>query len=480
MDTKTIRYHFGVKKNDSEPLVSQLSRRIETFLQSSLPGTQFPAERVMAEALGISRVTVRNALVPFFHSGRILRQRRNGTVVAGKENKRAGELALGLPWNAVPPRRKLRFLCYETLPQQLDFWNNAVLCFNNSGRPFSVELIPAAEIPTEMHELQKFVESQGIDLLLYSPMFDQNYQQLVIPLPEDLQNICHDPAFIPQLFTGREKLCNHLLPVSFEFCHTMWNPELARKLGLKNVAERLKKGEKIRMISEVAEKLPRNVWAGSHVWCQLAYHGVQPFPEKKDVLIRELEQLAGVARFPRSFFTTQISPLDDVEKFVKKELLFLDAAYTQLQWVGMPDFEFCQIPCRQIPGSKLMMASVDIGITGCCAVPDGAAEFCRFLLTPEIQKSVESKKMVHPVRLKEFLETMKKQCGYSTAESRKLLDESMFFRDMSHPEELAQHFMVFEIRPELVQLFSGSLSPEKTADAILEKWRRFAAGRCLV
>lgn len=477
MDGAAIRQTFALDRSSQEPLVNQLTRRIGEFVSRSAPGTRLPAERVMAEELGVSRVTVRNALASFFLSGKVIRQRRNGTVVARGKKPAVGKLAIGLPWDTPPPKRKLRFLSYETLPEQMDFWQDAIARFNAGQTHLEVELVPIAELPVETRLLREEIERRKTDLLLYSPLFDQDYSELVQPLPESLRSFCKDAALVPQLISGREELSRYLLPVSFEFCHTMWNPELARRLGLTDVEERLKRGEKIKMIAEAAPKLPENVWAGSHVWCQLAYHGVRPFPEKRAVLLEELQKLASVSAFPRAYFTSQTSSLDDAEKFAAGELLFLDAIMTQLQWVGLPSFRFRQAPCHQVKDGRLIMSSVDICIARRCQCPEIATEFCRFLLGPEIQKSVETKKMAQPVRMASYLEAMKNQCGFSDEESRQLLKNSFFFRDMNHKEELAQYFMIFEIRQELAALFEGKLTPEQAADRIIGKWREFSAGR---
>ena len=477
MDGAAIRRIFSLDRSSQEPLVNQLTRKLEDFVSRSAPGTRLPAERVMAEELGVSRVTVRNALASFFLSGKVIRQRHNGTVVARGKEPDAGKLAIGLPWNAPPPKRKLRFLSYETLPEQMDFWQDAIARFNARQMNLEVELVPMAELPLETLPLREEIERNKIDMLLYSHLFDRNYSELVQPLPESLRNFREEADLIPSISAGREEWYRFLLPVSFEFCHTMWNPELAERLGLTEVEARLKKGEKIKMIAEAAPKLPENVWAGSHVWCQLAYHGVQPFPEKRAILLDELRKLASVSTFPRAYFTSQTSSLDDVEKFAAGEMLFLDAAMTQLQWVGRPAFACRHIPCRQTEGGKLTLSSNNVGIAKRCQLPEAAAEFCRFLLSPEIQKSVETRKMVQPVRMASYIEAMKNQCGFSAEESRNLLESSFFFRDMTHKKELAQYFMIYEIRQELADLFDSKLAPEQAADRIIEKWQAFSAGR---
>jgi len=478
MDGAAIRQTFALDRSSQEPLVNQLTRRIGEFVSRSAPGTRLPAERVMAEELGVSRVTVRNALASFFLSGKVIRQRRNGTVVARGKEPAAGKLAIGLPWDTLPPKRKLRFLSYETLPEQMDFWQDAVARFNARQTHLEVELLPVPDMPRKIAPLRELLEQRQVDvLLLYSSIFDQEYSELVRPLPETLKNSAETADLLPRIFAGREELSRYLLPVSFEFCYTLWNTGLAARLGLSDVRERLKRGEKVRMIREVAAKLPKNVWAGSHVWCQLACHGVRPFPETRECLVDELKKLASVSDRPRTFFTTQTSSLDDVEKFAAGELLFLDAVMTQLQWVGLPSFSFSGVPCHQVEGGKLLMVSTNIGIARRCQCPEIAAEFCRFLLSPEIQKSVETKKMVQPVRMEAYLEAMKHQCGFSAEESRRLLENSFFFRNMNHKEELAQYFMTFEIREELAGLFDGKLAPEQAADKIIAKWREFSAGR---
>ena len=88
--------------------------------------------------------------------------------------------------------------------------------------------------------------------------------------------------------------------------------------------------------------------------------------------------------------------------------------------------------------------------------------------------------MVQPVRMEQYLEAMAAQNHYSRQESLALLQNGHFFRDMNHKLELAQYFLIFEIRQELADLFHNILTPEETAGKILDKWQKFTAGRLLL
>ena len=73
MTENRITELFGINPASSVPLRTQLERKLEYFINSSAPGTVIPSERVMAKCLGISRVTVRNAITPFLAAGSIVR-----------------------------------------------------------------------------------------------------------------------------------------------------------------------------------------------------------------------------------------------------------------------------------------------------------------------------------------------------------------------------------------------------------------------
>ena len=111
MTRQEILQYFGVDPNSSVSLREQLENRISAFLDSAPEGMILPAERLLSEVLGISRVTVRSALARHYSSGRIIRQRRRGTLVAAKEKtiRAINELALGLPWKMTASVRTIRF-----------------------------------------------------------------------------------------------------------------------------------------------------------------------------------------------------------------------------------------------------------------------------------------------------------------------------------------------------------------------------------
>jgi DNA-binding GntR family transcriptional regulator len=62
MDKALITELFGIDVNSTVPLRTQLIDRLENFINNSTPGTVIPPERLLAQSLGVSRVTVRNAL----------------------------------------------------------------------------------------------------------------------------------------------------------------------------------------------------------------------------------------------------------------------------------------------------------------------------------------------------------------------------------------------------------------------------------
>jgi hypothetical protein len=473
MDKDKIKHYFGVDPTSKESLCAQMQRRVEAFLNTAPPGTALPAERIMSESLDISRVTIRNALEPFCKSGRILRQRRNGTIVAPRSfaMNDLNELALGLPWRVTSPSN-LRFLSYENLPQQKCFWENAVQHFNGKQSECTVEIVWLSTF-LKGNALLDYLEEEEIDLILHSHIYGVNPADLALPLPDYLKTQMQGPDFITDMFPHQEIHQDYFLPLQIVYRDTFWNCELAEQCNLKNVEKRLLNNEKVAMIKEALPYLPAGCSAGSHIWCHLAYQGIVPDKRNSGLLLSVLKQLAELGDHEKSFMTTQQHPLDDVEKFVSGKLLFLDGTTSQIQTVGNPAFHYGQLPFTLPAGSRRMGITVDIAMTKQCHNQEQAEQFLAFLLEPDAQKQVWSRKQGLPVYRPAFEQALQEKYGLGKENSIALLSNTFLFRNLKKKEEASHHFLVFKVRDELNRMMTGDLSPEETARRIINKWERF-------
>jgi GntR family transcriptional regulator len=88
------RLRIGLAARSSEPLYVSLREEIEQAIRDRTihPGSRLPSERSLAEALAISRVTLRKALDALCEEGLLLRQQGARTVVAHRLEKAVSRL----------------------------------------------------------------------------------------------------------------------------------------------------------------------------------------------------------------------------------------------------------------------------------------------------------------------------------------------------------------------------------------------------
>lgn len=472
MDRAEILRYFKVDKSSGESLRSQIEKNLENFLSKVPAGTQLPAERELAQTLDVSRVTVRNALEPFFLSGRILRQRRNGTISAPSNIPKveSNELALGLPWQANPPR-SLRFLCYETLPQQRIFWEHTVADFNERSSE-KVELVWLNSC-LKGRALLSYLGNEEIDLLLYSTIYGVSLPELARPLPESLRTVYHSQDYVSELFTDHIN-DPYRLPLHLAFWTIFWNKNLAKQCGLHRVKEAIAGHSICSLVGEALERLPEDVQAGSHIWCHLAYQGIIPEAPQREKLLEVLHSLAALPDPKRSFMLDQRYSEDDAEKFINGELLFFEGTVAQLQTIPRkPSFVCGEMPFPPAEQCRRMCCSLDAVISHQCRCPDLAEKFLAFLISPEIQQRLLTEKQSIPIVRKIFMQALRDKFNFTGEESLQLLKNSFLFRDLTHAEEAAHYFLIFKVREELRSMMSGTLSPEQCADQIIRRWEIF-------
>ena len=363
MTENDIIKYFGVDPESEIPLRTQLERKLQLYVDSSAPGTAIPPERLMARCLGVSRVTVRNAIPPFLETGSIVRHNRNGTVVASKKYSKPleiNELATGLPWR-LEPVATLKFLCYETLPHQRVFWENAVEEFNSINTGCQCEIVWLDKL-LKGHVLLDFIAENEIDVMLYSNMYELPFSTLAAELPPDLQRVVDSPDFIfKDMAIEKRNIFRYMLPLQMVYFKTFYNKQLAEKCGLKNVGAWIYGSEKIQLMREALPRLDKNQFASSHIWCHIAYRMIIPEKENRSLLYNALNEMHSVSNYSNAFMLSQRHSLDDAEKFIKGEMLFFDGTFSQLQHIGEPAFEIGQqITC---PFEKTDISAVPLGIT---------------------------------------------------------------------------------------------------------------------
>jgi len=109
----------AVDRSSPVPLYYQVARRIEAEIQAGRfpPGTHLHNELALAEELGVSRPTVRNAISHLVDKGLLIKRRGIGTLVAPAQVKRPIALSsLYDDLNQSGQQPATRVLAFETVP----------------------------------------------------------------------------------------------------------------------------------------------------------------------------------------------------------------------------------------------------------------------------------------------------------------------------------------------------------------------------
>lgn len=479
MTENRIAELFSINPSSSVPFRTQLERKLELFIKSSAPGTPIPPERILAKCLGISRVTVRNAITPFLTAGSIIRHNRNGTVVARKQEEpdlKVNELAIGLPWQ-LQPVTTLKFLCYETLPAQRIFWESIIEEFNTFHTNCQVEPVWLDQL-LKGSAMRNFIIQNGIDLMLHSPMYELPLESLAAELPQDIREAATDSSYIFNKIRLYDKTQFHrIFPFQLVYGRIFYNKELAEKCGLKNVSERLFHNDKTDLMREALPVLDKEKMASSHIWCHLAYQGIIPDEKNLPLLITILEKLCSVKDFDNAFMLKQQYSHDDAVKFVNGNMLFFNGFSSQLQAVGMPVFDMKQQIAEQLEGTLKFGTPVGIIIAEQCSNREAAGEFIRYLRTDGVQKKIADIKNEFPIKKDLFRYAAEQQCGLNAEQADKLLKKTFLLQNTSSDQETAVWFCMFKCRDLLVKMMKGKLSAADCAAGILQNWNLFKEGK---
>jgi DNA-binding transcriptional regulator YhcF (GntR family) len=473
MNRLLVKKHFGVNLRSGEPLREQLQARLETFIANCEIGTRIPPERLLEEIIGVSRITIRNALQPLYKNGLISRQGRKGTFVLAKAPAAPAkfhDMAFGMPW-VHNTTTTLKLLTYENLPQQQFYWEKVTALFNKTRKNAKIELL-WLPLDADIGNLSSYLEKNSVDIFMYSTIYPEKISALASPLPPQLGSFFADPDYIAGILPhGETDLFNYVVPINLSLPMTFWNEALAEKYELPNVRERIRKGELLDMIAEVAPRLPEGFMAADHIWDYVNFCGLAQQNGSLDrvYLLDLMEKMLSVADSGKSFFTRQHHSREAVENFVVGRQLFLNTNIPVLQSCAKPGFSLSGEPFPfQIPN---LIYWSGLAITKGCSSVDSAQDFLTFLLSKSAQKLIVDKKKMPPILLSAFKAFAKINYLYEEKNIRKFLRTSIICANPGGVQEQLSYFCTFCIREELHALLSRELSPQDAADNIINKWQ---------
>ncbi len=451
----------------------QLEEHLASFIKSAEPGTHLPPERLIATTLSISRVTVRAALNVFYESGEIIRQGRNGTIVAPRNNEESeplNELAIGVPWLNVQSS-PLRFLLYENMPAQKIFWEETVREYSKAHPENTVELVWMSR--GFQSRIADSLEENSIDVFLCHPDFSSELPSVAYPLPEPLKKKISSSEYLYELFCPeRYSLHDYVLPLDLVSPLTFWNKKLAEQCGLSRIRERLLGRELCPLIVEALPHLPPDCMAGFHIWDYINYQGFPKGDCGPEHLLETFRELSRLPKFPNVFQTTQDYSRDSIDNFIAGKQLFLQTTRNSLG-ISSPEFPFETVPIAVKPGTTLLSSPVGIAISMTGRRLDAAENFLEFLISEPVQARSSRIKLVAPIHRRQFEIYMDETHHFSAEESRRFLERTHLFCEKEGEKERLSFFLVFHIRQELRMLMEGKLSPEKTYELVAAKWTRF-------
>jgi DNA-binding transcriptional regulator YhcF (GntR family) len=464
-----IREKFEINRNNGKGLAKQLKNKLAEFIRANPAGTKLPPERKLAEELNVSRVTVRGALDYFFERGEIVRKGSRGTFTAkvGAQFFDIHPMLMEVGMH-VKSKANLNFVSFETYPQQRVFWNKAINMFNAGYSHASVAL---KELPENIlsSNYAKYVLENGHDILMLQSGYE-DIDDLLAPVPEFIIKKLNSDDYA---FEGSRIKFKNSVPIKSSTTLICWNKEIAAKLGIKNISERLKKGEILELHREAAEKMTDGFCAGGHLWDYFSLRGMNSkitmnFLEQR---LKQFEKFSGI---PKMFICEQEYGFEVVDRFKNGELLFAPALSNFYCDKNIP-FDLGGMFFIPDKGNILSRDTINLGVYKNSPNKKAAFDFIDFMLSESAQNLSVTETWSSPCLKKsaklfsQILDGVDDEC------ISKYFERTPFAYDGCNLSYSKQHcFMVLKIRDVLYGLMHGKLKSKQAAEIILKRWNKYS------
>ncbi len=409
------RFFSELDPGDGRTLCEILSIGAGKLIAELPDKAEFPSERSLSEHLKVHRNTIRRALEPYISSGKLKRNKRR-TLVCHAGNVpvhsdglfEAHPLQLqALAANYAPPyTTELRFVHYETMPEQQRFWNETREAFELSHPSVRVRyIIPDAPDPASYRQ---FIRTEKPDLY-----------QLLCPVAQTLEEergelaVFPDDFFDSRLFqTNFFESGDSVFPHALPLYHTLWtsllNAELMEKYDLPT--EEFIHGGPFVQFARTASKLPEEIKLSSH-FCGLTFSAGHPrkyTPENmknfaKDFfdVVKELLPRGENALFYQINDPFLRFPMELIEAFVAGKVVHLPIP---LPFVARSIAARCRFKTRVFLLSErkkelsLPVGIFALGIPSAVTRSSVALDFCRHLCSEKEQRRLARLTGVAPFR----------------------------------------------------------------------------------
>lgn len=397
------RFFSELDPGDGRTLCEILSAGAGELISELPDKSEFPSERSLSEHLKVHRNTVRRALEPYISSGKLKRNKRR-TLVCHAETVpvqsdgllEAHPLQLqALAANFAPPcTAELRFVHYETMPEQQRFWNETREAFELSHPSVRIRyIIPDTHDPVSY---RKFIQAEKPDLYqMLCPVVQSldEERNMLLPLPDDLFSA---KSFRTNFFEPDARLFPHVLPLY----HTLWanllNADLMEKYYIP--AEEFIHGGPLIRFAGAASKLPRELKLSAH-YSGLTFSAGHPrkyTPRSMELfekdffdIVESLLPRGEDALFYRINDPFFWFPKELIEAFVSGRVVHIPIP---LPFVGRTIADRCRFKTRMfLLSEKREELSLFVGIFA-LGVPSGGTnteavhDFCRHLCSEQEQR----------------------------------------------------------------------------------------------
>jgi len=466
-----IREKFKIDRNSGKGLAKQLKSQLADFIRHSPAGTKLPPERKLSEELNVSRVTIRGALDYFFERGQIVRKGSRGTFIAGVEDRSFDihpmQMGSGMHVNSAV---NLNFVSFETHPQQRVFWHKALDMFNAGYSSASVAL---KELPSNIlsSNYPKYVLENGFDILMLQNGHE-SIDDLLAPLPGSILKKLNSDDYIFKDFGTKFK---NSVPIKASTLLICWNKDLAARLGIKNIPERLQRGEMLELHQEAAEKLPDGFCAGGHLWDYFNLKGLSKL--NKSFMEQRLELFEKFSGTSKMFICEQEYSLEVVDRFAKGELLFAPGSSLFYGNKNIP-FDMGRMFFMPDEGNVLYRGAIYLGVYKNSPNKKAAFDFIDFMISEPAQNLMVTEMWDSPC--------LKKTTGLfsSLLDCTSHKNVSEYFKRSPFPFEKNSSayvkqcdFMTYEIRDILYALMDGRVKSKQATEIILKRWNKYSRAK---
>ncbi len=401
MTLAEIQQHFEVNRTGEIPIYRQLADKLTAHIRQIPAGSRLPSERQLADALAISRKSVKAALDELAAAGLISRNNRQGVFSAHPAPAAVPESAaaahpfcFGGYFDGVIARRPLTLLLFENLPFQRIFWERTVARFNDSGSGSTVSL---QWLPQEitLEEFPAYVAERQCDMIQMSRCWRAGLE-LLAPLDCITRSMVQDPrlCFAEAFEDAPAPVFERLFPVYFTYWNLLVNRPLRELAGWQGTRH-LQVGELLEAAPRCAPRLPAgSAYTGEPVELILAGGLFANFgyPELESYF----RQFYALGAVPGAFPSGRAGTMGTAYA-AGRMMLFPGWSNHSCLYQDAVTFPEEKILLHPKPGHFATSGGSFIGISKDSANPAECGEFLRFMLEDAVQQDIFATMNVIPM-----------------------------------------------------------------------------------